>query len=667
MPLHGKQAVTSSRLSDEVQKNIAAEVGTKMTSIDPQAIAGPKASQTKFGLLAPSKTEDGAFLAYMTATIPAIPSGMMQAPGAPEGGIAPIDPSQSDDLPGNAVFPSGDQEDSSPNLEFAMRKALHVAKPDGPQTSQPVPAADKLDAGPLPSGPIVALPPGHAGMLIAQASSKPNAPGPLETPNSAALQHDTEAPHSTEKEQRLSEATTQTVQTDTNGLPILHALGRTQEFLRNVVSSPAVVQHPNLDFQPDKTDAIRFQRTGGADGPPAQPVNTQTQLMIGPETTPMRGDSPQKRAAEAIASLSAAQGKTFFPPPEMKQPTPIQHRSNVAPPPGQTNSPALVQTVQAALQSPTRPAPQSLYHEANHGVDTSSAAKSALHIPPEIAIPQTATVHTTFLPQHAALQRHAFPPELPANGAAVVQRTALEPPAPSLVPAFPQTAEPDLRVEAKPFPNSTSEPPLPPYNGARLPYFVRAAATAQPSPVFSVISSQTTDNDPGHDIAAIAPRHLSEVAGISATQPVAPPTTAQALGPPMQHQSVPMSAIATVIKEQSAPGKTKTIELTLAPEELGQIRLILQPDGDKMRIVVQAERPETLDLLRRNTETFSSELRQSGFANSSFSFGSWGEPPPRFAKSQKDSGPLSATTAPTIAPLALTNTPRPSAGLDLRV
>ena len=500
-------------------------------------------------------------------------------------------------------------------------------------------------------------------MLIAQASSKPNAPGPLETPNSAALHHDTEAPYSTEKEQRLSEATTQTVQTDTNDLPILNALGRTQEFLRNVVSSPAVVQHPNLDFQPDKTDAIRFQRIGGANGPPALPVNTQTQLMIGTETTPMRGDSPQKRAGEAIASLSAAQGKTFFPPPEMKQPTPIQHRSNVAPPPGQTNSPALVQTVQAALQSPTRPAPQSLYH----GVDTSSAAKSALHIPPEIAIPQTANVHTTFLPQHAALQRHAFPPELPANGAAVVQRTALDPPAPSLVPAFPQTAEPDLRVEAKPFPNSTSEPPLPPYNGTRLPYFVRATATAQPSPVFSVISSQTTDNDPGHDIAAIAPRHLSEVAGISATQPVAPPTTAQALGPPMQHQSVPMSAIATVIKEQSAPGKTKTIELTLAPEELGQIRLVLQPDGDKMRIVVQAERPETLDLLRRNTETFSSELRQSGFANSSFSFGSWGEPPPRFAKSQKDSGPLSATTAPTIAPLAPTNTPRPSAGLDLRV
>lgn len=130
----------------------------------------------------------------------------------------------------------------------------------------------------------------------------------------------------------------------------------------------------------------------------------------------------------------------------------------------------------------------------------------------------------------------------------------------------------------------------------------------------------------------------------------------------------PMPAIIAQIREHSATGKPSVMEVTLSPEDLGKIRLHITPDGDKLRIVLQVERPETLELLRRNTESFAMELRQAGFAGTSFSFGNWNDgrdqnqTSNRAAGSDNDEGPTTFVT--------LTH-PRYQAtahgGLDLRV
>ncbi|MGO4906730.1 flagellar hook-length control protein FliK [Pseudorhodobacter sp. W20_MBD10_FR17] len=91
----------------------------------------------------------------------------------------------------------------------------------------------------------------------------------------------------------------------------------------------------------------------------------------------------------------------------------------------------------------------------------------------------------------------------------------------------------------------------------------------------------------------------------------------------VQPNAVPVSAIAEQIKAHSTAGKPSTIELTLTPEDLGKIRLVMVPEGDKIRIVVHTDRPETLDLIRRNTDAFSADLRQAGYSNASFSFSGW--------------------------------------------
>ena len=136
----------------------------------------------------------------------------------------------------------------------------------------------------------------------------------------------------------------------------------------------------------------------------------------------------------------------------------------------------------------------------------------------------------------------------------------------------------------------------------------------------------------------------------------------------MPQMPVSLTEVAARIKDHSAPGKPTSVELALAPEELGKIRLFLTPHGDKLRVVIQAERPETMDLLRRNTEGFTAELRQSGFANTTFSFSSWGEshrPPPRQTDSKSAHKFEDAPAAPTSIADQIKASGR--TGLDLRI
>lgn len=79
------------------------------------------------------------------------------------------------------------------------------------------------------------------------------------------------------------------------------------------------------------------------------------------------------------------------------------------------------------------------------------------------------------------------------------------------------------------------------------------------------------------------------------------------------------------------------IEITLTPEELGKIRLVITP-GDSPTISVHADNRETLDLLRRNAELLHRELRDTGFGGAALSFGdeNRGKSPASYAQAAFD-------------------------------
>lgn len=128
--------------------------------------------------------------------------------------------------------------------------------------------------------------------------------------------------------------------------------------------------------------------------------------------------------------------------------------------------------------------------------------------------------------------------------------------------------------------------------------------------------------------------------------------------------------LAPTIIEMTRAGNDGPVELALAPEELGRLTISLQQEGDFVRVSMMAERPETLDLLRRHAGDLLADLRQSGFSGASFSFGQGGQ--------QQDASKFGDATRGTdtaILPQSAQidhkrSAPSPShktAGLDLRL
>lgn len=102
---------------------------------------------------------------------------------------------------------------------------------------------------------------------------------------------------------------------------------------------------------------------------------------------------------------------------------------------------------------------------------------------------------------------------------------------------------------------------------------------------------------------------------------------------PAMARSEPPRPVAHQLADAVRTASSGTIEVKLAPEELGRVKLSLTPSEAGLTITVLADRPETLDLIRRNIDVFAQDLRQQGHQNLSFQFGqqdrnrqNWNEP-----------------------------------------
>lgn len=114
----------------------------------------------------------------------------------------------------------------------------------------------------------------------------------------------------------------------------------------------------------------------------------------------------------------------------------------------------------------------------------------------------------------------------------------------------------------------------------------------------------------------------------------------------------------------------KPVEISLNPEELGKLRLSVSTSDAGLIISVVAERPETLDLLRRHIAILGQEFEGMGYKEVSFSFN--GDSPT--GSQSNDQSDQSATFAQGDAPLDETAQPDPDTmkpttqtGLDLRL
>lgn len=135
------------------------------------------------------------------------------------------------------------------------------------------------------------------------------------------------------------------------------------------------------------------------------------------------------------------------------------------------------------------------------------------------------------------------------------------------------------------------------------------------------------------------------------------------------------SATAQVIAQQisaalnnSSTGKDSPLELALDPPELGRVRMQMTEIAGVMTLTIQAERPETADLMRRHLDLLAQEFAQAGLDAPSVHISQEGadQREQSHPDTASDEGPSQAASSDADTP------PRPShraasGGLDLRL
>ncbi|WP_111734727.1 flagellar hook-length control protein FliK [Roseovarius amoyensis] len=154
-----------------------------------------------------------------------------------------------------------------------------------------------------------------------------------------------------------------------------------------------------------------------------------------------------------------------------------------------------------------------------------------------------------------------------------------------------------------------------------------------------------------------------------ADRPGAAPVTGQtAHGAP----NPPARAITPQIAAAVQASGDRSVEIVLSPVELGKVRITLSPGEAGMAVNILADRPETLDLLRRHADLLAQDFRELGYGGTEFSFGSDSRSTgqergavPGAAAAQGDSG--LPVTAQDDTPRQLAGRLAPDGRMDIRL
>jgi hypothetical protein len=162
---------------------------------------------------------------------------------------------------------------------------------------------------------------------------------------------------------------------------------------------------------------------------------------------------------------------------------------------------------------------------------------------------------------------------------------------------------------------------------------------------------------------------MSALHGIDGPSPF--PTSGERMHISAPPTSLP-EGISLRLAQAAAQFTDRPVEVTLSPEELGRVRMTLATHDGNLTMVIQADRPETLDLLRRHIDTLAQDFRDLGFDDLNFSFGHdrEGSPTPNEIDTAEDNDRLVGDLPRPEVALPAIPTPLQNSvggGLDLRM
>ncbi|SDX46519.1 hook-length control protein FliK [Ruegeria halocynthiae] len=241
-------------------------------------------------------------------------------------------------------------------------------------------------------------------------------------------------------------------------------------------------------------------------------------------------------------------------------------------------------------------------------------------------------------------------------------KAAAQPLAPALPNMTGDAAPRQMHLKSDPEAHFSARPAAPAGERTTQPTHILATAKA-PSPVQT--TGLTTDEGMADIASTSEPEDMftikDAIAGqtLRDTSTMAPITTARA-----EPARAIAGQLAAVISAR--PG-TGGVEIALNPEELGRISITLNGREDGLHLTIAAERPETLDLMRRHIAILSAEFEKLGYGELSLDLGMSGGTGQRDETPEPDPTPDPVEMTSAADQAAPTITIGPDRGLDMRL
>jgi flagellar hook-length control protein FliK len=211
-------------------------------------------------------------------------------------------------------------------------------------------------------------------------------------------------------------------------------------------------------------------------------------------------------------------------------------------------------------------------------------------------------------------------------------------------------------------------------SGAQAAMVAKTAAVAQVSAVQQAFAAQALGADASAaaaqgDALLMAAESGPEMPGLSQL------LTEAVLQPGTVHRPETPRLIAAQLAQALVAKGERNVEVALNPEELGRVKMRVTTSDTGITVVIQTERPETGDLMRRHINELADEFRRMGFDNVSFEFSGGGASDGQ-ASSEGDGqsaaggSPLSQSDEMAAAPVADIATQQlrmGNTGVDMRV
>lgn len=205
----------------------------------------------------------------------------------------------------------------------------------------------------------------------------------------------------------------------------------------------------------------------------------------------------------------------------------------------------------------------------------------------------------------------------PRVDAPLVDVTANKPPVLTTTVSQPTTQHADGTPEINP--QSVEKPTTPPYPVANTGDVDPKAAPENAPAALPSTSGQIAQAAFASEFDAPA----SQTSPSLATTTQSTPATLRAEG--ITSLSPPQIQQVTVQVAQHISNGTTAFDIALHPAELGQVRMTLSLDNGSATLTVTAERPESLDLLRRSADGLVADLAALGFSDISMAFSNQGQ------------------------------------------